>query len=450
VTDRVTNEEGNPVIYVPHPFLGIAGCINTKKLPLFLGPNRDGDEDGGIDRFLFGYPDPVPVPDWSWTGLPDEKSRGWKVLIDRLLDRPMRPDEADELAPYIYELDQKGKDAWANSYNQHVAEMRERHFPPELRGPWIKLGEYAGRITLALSLTQYAARRLGDNLTYQKEDTDNKHCKFLWEDAVISAWQLVDYFKVQVRRVQAKIEKVAPAPVGANASRDIQETLRWIERNRRTTFQAKDLEYLRCFRGDPRRRDKALDEMEQDHYIRRLPDPFLKGAKKPSPTYEFNPDLHSWEAPPENNCHKIASDPHIIASDFRANGTGASDPTPSMGGTSNRELVPDPENSCHSCQNCQGEEETPQPYPGGEGTSHSADPLSSTDHPSPTDGLSLPTSLPSSEDLLSADLLPSGSSSGTDILSEGPLLQPSASLLPSDLLTSDSPPGTGNFGNYGN
>jgi hypothetical protein len=193
------------------------------------------------------------------------------------------------------------------------------------------------------------SRTLGGN-NYLPDSTSNKDCDFKWEDAVINAWDLVDYFKVQVQRVQAKIEKLVPTPVGANESRDIQEVLRWIEKDKRTTFQATELRFVRSFRGDHRQRDKILEEMEQRLYIRRLPDITLKSTKKPSPSYEVNQALRTWEttspAPPEYPCRDTCLK---SASDFRTNGTVASDPTHSGEWTSGEVGGSEPENPSQKC-----------------------------------------------------------------------------------------------------
>jgi hypothetical protein len=408
--DRVNHEEGIPVIYVPNPFLGIIGGINSGNLPLFLGSNGNRGGDGHIDRYLFAYPEQIPKPNWSWNGLPDKRCEDWKKLINRLLGRPMAQNAHGEVFPYVYQFDPRGEDAWESFYNDHVAEMCARDFPNELRGPWIKLEEYAGRLTLILALTEYAVMTSTEK--YRNDDTDNKYCKFNWVAAIINAWNLVDYFKAQAQRVSSKIEKLVPTPVGANESREIQEVLNWIEKNRRATFQATDLQFIRCFRGDPRRRDKTLEEMERRNHIRRLPDPVLKGTKRASPSYEVKPTLRTWETPPppapENNCQ---NNRHKIAGDWSANGTVSSDVTVSGEKTSDKEVVPDPENNCQNRQNCQGEENTLQAEDLPPSTD---DPLFTVDNPPlPSNGDSWePRSLPSSEDLLSSALLPSDSSPG--------------------------------------
>jgi Protein of unknown function (DUF3987) len=398
---RVHHEEGIPVIIVPRPFVGIAGCINVGSLPLFLGPNRSGAEDGGIERFLFAYPDQLPRPGWGGDRQPTPKvlRESWRTLITRLLDRPMDPLGTDEFVPHVYTFNKYGAGAWRDFYNEHDAEINKRDFPPELRGPWIKLAEYAGRFALTLALAEYATTTPDEE--YLDNVTDNNICKFNWEDAVINAWSLVGYFKSQVRRVQAMIEKLAPAPVGANESRDIQEALHWIEKKKCAVFQAKELDNLRCFRGDTRRRDKTLGEMEQRHHIRRLPEVGLKG-KKPSPSYEVSARLRTWETTPKEIRQEIRQYP---PGNPPQNSPVTSDPNHSGERTSGEELVPD-------------SEEIRQIRQRGESPHQPDDPLFTEDHPFSTDTPSLPSqedsweppSLPSSEDLLSSALLPSDSS----------------------------------------
>jgi hypothetical protein len=407
LVDRVNHQEGKPVLCVRNPFLGIVGGINVANLLDFIISGRKGD--GFLDRFLVSYPEQIPKPNWSWGGLPDDQCEHWRRLIQRLLDRPMAQNEHGEVYPHLYELDGRGENAWESFYNDHVAETRTRDFPPELRGPWGKFEEYAGRVTQILALVEYAATTPKER--YESESTNNEKCGFNWEGAVINAWNFIDYFKVGTQRVLAQIEKLSPKLVGTNESRDIQEVLHWIEKNKRATFQAKELEDLRCFRGDTRRRDKTLDEMVQRNYIRRLPGITLRNSKKPSPSYEVNQALRTWETPqpslPENNRQH---DRHKIARYQPAYDIVASAPTHSDERTSSEEVVPDPENNRQNRQNRQERgnslESVDLPPP-------TDDPLFTTDSPSlPSNGDSWePPSLPSSEDLFS-DLLSSSPHTG--------------------------------------
>jgi hypothetical protein len=448
VTDRASSGDGIPVIYAYHPFLGILGGINTANLPLFFGPGRLNV--GYFDRHVFAYPEPVPKPDWDFTGLPDEICKEWDKLIRKLIDRPMERDEHGKLSPYLYQLDERGKEAWVDHYNQHAREMRARDFPAELRGPWGKLEEYAGRFALNLALVEYVATT--PESEYLANGTRNEVCGFKWDQAVVGAWSLVDdYFKHQTKRVLAKIEALTPAPAGANESRAIQAVTQWIQSNRRTSFQAKELEDLRIFRGEPRLRDQTLQEMVRRGHIRHLPEVAGQGSgKRSSPTYEVNGRLRTWEASPptdpaENNRHKIASK---IARDRHT----PNDPTPSGERISGDE----PGNNRQNRQNRQSLEGTfdrqppealePGDPPLPEGDIHiSIDSISQEDTRSTDVDVHFPTPLgdpPPEEGTKPPSGIPSSPST------EYPVRLP-ISTLPEDLLFSSSTPGDfGDFGDY--
>jgi hypothetical protein len=420
IVDRIALGEEIHCLYVHRPFLSILGGLNADNLPLFLGPARLNV--GYFDRHLFAYPEPIPKPDWNDVGLPIAIVQEWRALIKRLLDRPMGKDEKGRECPRIYQMDDRGKAAWKESYNKHAAKMREPRFPRELKGPWGKLEEYAGRFTLISCLAEYVAT--SPEGPYQNDETDNETCSFHWDIAVEHAWSLVDdYFKPQVERVLAKIDKLEPAPAGANESKAIQDIIRWIQTNRRMSFRAKDLEFLRRFRGEPRRRDEALAEMVRRGYIRQVPEIAGQGSgKKSSPSFEVNGRLRTWESGPLGSTAgtgqaKVASSvAGIVASDRPVVGGKADDATPSEGAGSNQEPVPTQGDQLPNCQNCQTPEGTsPQQIPPWLEEEH----LPLPDDPSPAD---TPTVTPD----------------------ESPVRLP-ISTLPGDLLSSSPTPG--NFGN---
>src|SRR5262249_37336936 len=142
--------------------------------------------------------------------------------------------------------------------------------------------------------------------------------------------------------------------------RDIQDVLRWIETNRCATFRATDLQYLRCFRGDPRRRDKALALMEKRHHVRRVGDIELRGAKNPAAAYEVNPGLRTWEgsaprAPPPAD-PDLAALPAVAAgcrADCQAPTVGGLCATPSEGQGCTDRAAEEAGDRCQNCQSCQ-------------------------------------------------------------------------------------------------
>ena len=228
VKDRV-NHENNEPIRCPHPSLSIVGGL----VPDMLGELTDpsGRADGFIDRFLLAYPDPLPVADWSDRGVPDDVADDWRSLIARLWMRSLDFKNGRSV-PHVAYFTPEGKARWEERYNAHSAEMNAADFPPFLRGPWGKLREYAGRLTLNLTLMHHAADPLADALIVPE----------VGPRRVDDAWKLIAYFKTHVRRVQAVI---ARGP-GTGKTRAVKAIVEWIRsdafrRSRNTSSNRPDV-----------------------------------------------------------------------------------------------------------------------------------------------------------------------------------------------------------------
>ncbi len=202
VKDRVNHENGVP-IRCPHPSLSIVGGLTPDMLGELADPK--GRADGFIDRFLLAFPDPLPVAAWSNRGIPEDLAADWCSLIARLWMRPLDFKDGRSV-PHVAYFTPEGKTRWEERYNAHSAEMNAPEFPPHLRGAWGKLREYAGRLTLILTLMHHAADPTADPL----EVPQVRPCH------VDDAWKLIGYFRSHARRIQAVI---ACGPgTGANAS----------------------------------------------------------------------------------------------------------------------------------------------------------------------------------------------------------------------------------------
>jgi len=278
--DRVSHEANIP-IRCPHPCLTIVGAIT----PDMLGSMADaqGRADGWIDRFLFAYPEPRPVASWTNRGVDDATITDWCELVTRLWERPLNVVEGQSV-PHVAFLEGLALDRWNHLYDQHIAAMNGPGLDPDLRGPWGKLGEYAGRFTLLLACLDHAS-----DLTANPAGVPQVSAGI-----VRNAWRLVDYFKSHLLRVHA-----AMANKSANGGKDVQSVLGWIERGRKAMFSVHDVKKdLKRFRDDPAALDDALGEMTNRNLIRPQTlvetEPPKKGRKSTT-KYETNPAL--WELP---------------------------------------------------------------------------------------------------------------------------------------------------------
>jgi hypothetical protein len=273
VKDRV-NHENNEPIRCPHPMLSIVGGLTPDMLGVLTDPS--GRADGFIDRFLLAYPDPLPVANWSDRGIPEDVADDWRSLIARLWARSLNVKDGQSV-PHVVYFTPEGKARWEERYNAHSAEMNAADFPPFLRGPWGKLKEYAGRLTLILTLMHHAADPFNDGKIVPKVDPRR----------VDDAWKLIAYFKTHARRVQAVIAR-GPANGQSSAVKAIVE---WIRAESRTSFTESEITQAR--RWIEHDLADALSDLDARKAIRPrpAPQPGPKGGRPPSQAYDVNPAL---------------------------------------------------------------------------------------------------------------------------------------------------------------
>ena len=276
--DRV-NHEANIPIRCAHPFLSIVGGIPPDKLCSMV--DAAGHADGFLDRWLFAYPDMLPVPEWSIRGVSDEAISDWCELVGLLWARPMNVKEG-RFIPHVAFFTPDGETTWIEHYNAHSAEMNSRDFPPSLRGPWGKLREYAGRLALVLACLHHAPDPTADPSSPPR----------VGPDLVKHAWRLVAYFKAHARRVYAAIGGKAE-----NGNDDVKALLGWIIRNDNASFSTRDIDRnFDRFKDHEAELVDALSWMTARNLIRPvMVDATSKPGRRPSPQYEANPEL--WKSP---------------------------------------------------------------------------------------------------------------------------------------------------------
>jgi hypothetical protein len=155
--------------------------------------------------------------------------------------------------------------------------MNAEDFPPTLRGPWGKLREYAGRLTLILALMYHAADPTTDPLIVPE----------VGPRLVDDAWRLITYFKSHVRRINAVITK---GP-GTGGSRAVKAIVDWIQAGSRSSFTEHEFKQARRWVTDEDLAD-ALEYLADRNAIRpcpATPTGAKKGGRPPLPAYEVNP-----------------------------------------------------------------------------------------------------------------------------------------------------------------
>ena len=281
IVDRKGNTENVP-IRVPHPFLCLVGGMVPDMIGSFC--DEKGRRDGFLDRFLFSYPDAVPKSCWREDGILDVVADDWSEIVKRLLARQSTVENSKTI-PHVVQFSPEGKRAWAELIDAHYAEQRSVDFAQSLAGPWAKLEQYAGRLTLILHMLQLAA----------DPQRDQSVIPDITAQTVEDAALLLSYLKSHTRRVY---EAMKARHRGDEGSDDVQCILKWLFRHRPESFSVRDLtrDLTRTFSKRARALDEALSWLVQRHCIR-LQAPPEKGAKagrgrSRSMVYLVNPNLY--------------------------------------------------------------------------------------------------------------------------------------------------------------
>ncbi len=207
IVDRKTQEEP---IFVPHPFLNVFGGIQPDMLAaLCHNGDQHGDKaDGFLDRILFAFPASHPVPRWTDQGINSDVERVWSDCLTHLFRLQLRHDgELGIDLPQIVQFTPEGRQAWANWWNGHAAEMDAVSFPTVLKGPWSKLRTYCARFSLVFQMLRMACDES------PSEDVDAA--------SVNHAVRLIDYFKSHDRKVYRHLRR-------DTADRQIEQIVAWI------------------------------------------------------------------------------------------------------------------------------------------------------------------------------------------------------------------------------
>jgi hypothetical protein len=186
--DRKSSPE--PVV-VLRPFLGVTGGIRPEFIPGLADPELR--EDGFVDRILWSYPDPV-ADAWTTEGVGAPTLAAVEDLFGRLyaLQGEPDPDQDDENAtrPRVVRLTASAMTLWAQWYREQAAELADRAFPAQLRGPWAKMPGQAARLALIL----HCVERIAAGQRPAEAGVSD------W--ALGGALELIDgYFKPHARRV---------------------------------------------------------------------------------------------------------------------------------------------------------------------------------------------------------------------------------------------------------
>ena len=264
-------QEDGP-IFVGHPFIGIVGGLPPSSLSKLCGSGGNRTDDGFLDRILFTFPEPTPAAGEDWRCVSDESAARWADTLRTLWGLEQQDDEHGGKRPRFLRLDGSGRAAWERFTHGLAAAMNQEDFPDFFRGPWSKLRSYAARLALIVHCLWHASGLFG---TGGDE---------VGAASIERAADLVAYFQSHARKVYAAFDA---DPQVAECKR----VLRWIAREKRKEFHARDVIMDLAGAGirNTEDLDRLLSRLIRHHYVRAKDAPQREGCRPASPIYEVNP-----------------------------------------------------------------------------------------------------------------------------------------------------------------
>jgi hypothetical protein len=203
-----------PPLWVPHPFLAVAGVLTPDSLRLVRGDRgEEAAGDGWADRFLWSWPDPVAPRGETWLEVPDDVADGYAALVGRMLGAGLvspRGGAGDDPHPRWVPFDAGGRRRW-EAFAAELAGLQAGREPDDpFRGVLHKLLGYGLRLAALLWAAWHADGAVGPD-------------DGLGAELVGYAAELVGYFRAHAERCW---QTAAPA----REARVARRLVAWLER----------------------------------------------------------------------------------------------------------------------------------------------------------------------------------------------------------------------------
>ena len=238
-------------LYLERPFFSIVGNVP----PQMLGELSDRKlrEDGFIDRFLFAYPDPVPV---RWT----DESPDAELLT--------KWDEAclqiGKLPKATLTLSSAAVAEYADWVNEHNAEKPGSH------GAWAKMDGYCARLA---SIVHHLRQAYGEIEAGDVVDVES----------VRRAVKLIDYFKNHCVRARGQVE-------AEKSTNKLARVIAFVAAKPDRRVRARELQMAKIAKDSAEA--KAMLESLAEQGLGRM----VEGRKKDEVIFEGRPNLEGMEA----------------------------------------------------------------------------------------------------------------------------------------------------------
>lgn len=267
--DRVDPDADD--VWVPHPRLSIVGGIQPRILSRFTADS----DDGLFDRFLWSYPDPLPMAAENGLIVPKGLTDAWGDALRAVwLMKPVRENgDGGGERPFFLKLAAPAWDVWVEWTKWLSEATRAEDFSEDLRGPAAKLRGYAARLALVCHALFEAYG-------------EAEHTPLLGADDMARGVTLAKYFFAHARRVWATAGRDDRT---AKAKRIIS----WLKNWDKGAFTRRDLwRGLRRSFAEIEDTVQPLRWLVQLGYLRYVGAPAARSGRGTQTTrYEINPSL---------------------------------------------------------------------------------------------------------------------------------------------------------------
>lgn len=187
--DRKTNEP----IFIPKPFISVAGTIQTGILKELAKDSRT--QNGFIDRILFVIPDNIQKEYWGETELNPLIIQNWAGIISHLLNLPVQWDDTLNPVPGVLYFTPEAKTLLFKWQKENTDKCNDAE-SEALAGIFSKLDMYVARLALILQLMRWACKE------------GNKEAVSI--EAVKGAIELIEYFRLSAVKVYSILSNNNP------------------------------------------------------------------------------------------------------------------------------------------------------------------------------------------------------------------------------------------------
>ncbi|HQJ93096.1 MAG TPA: DUF3987 domain-containing protein [Clostridia bacterium] len=199
--------DGLEVTTLKQTCVNVTGGIQPCKISALIGDKPGESTDGFAQRFLLSYPDCCPQFYQETGGIPEELTRNYRALVDKLFEygETYFIDQVLTLTPEANKL-------WIDLFNSFMRDkIKNPDLPSVLKETWAKMPTQTLRIALVLHVTRMVSEDgVGDEVD---------------ETSMSMAILLTNYFKAHIKKVYREAMKMKGGKEESNNFRKIINTI---------------------------------------------------------------------------------------------------------------------------------------------------------------------------------------------------------------------------------